>query len=168
LAGSATAAIVKEGISYVRRKAEVKINMADNAKDIADVHRIMESIVRETHFDRFLILVGEDSSGVLAAGKNLYVTAQYEKISSENEALKSIQNDIQRWKSDTPYYEMFSEMIAKGKVSIKTKSTTAIVLNIIEGNPTTVNILGSLVSLGVTETFANVTGLTLEVCVQGN
>lgn len=120
LAGSATAAIVKEGISYIRRKTEVKADIAENAKDIAEIHRIMESIVRETFFDRFLIFVGQDSAGVLAAGKNLYVTAQYEKINMENETLKPIQDDIQRWKSDTHYYDLFSEMLTKGKVAIKT------------------------------------------------
>lgn len=120
LAGSAVAKVVEEVVKYRRRKLETTVNMADNAKDIADVHRIMESIVRETYFDRFMVFVGQDSAGVLAAGKNLYITAQYEKISSENEALKPIQDDIQRWKADTQYYDVFSEMLTKGKVTVKT------------------------------------------------
>lgn len=54
------------------------------------------------------------------------------------------------------------------KVSIKSISSTAIVVNIIEGNSSTVNILGSLVLLGTSEQFAITTGLTLKVSVWGN
>ena len=54
------------------------------------------------------------------------------------------------------------------KVSVKSVSNTAIVVNIIEGNANTVNILGSLVLLGVSEQFVNTTGLTLNVIVYGN
>ena len=121
LAGSAVAKLVEEIVRYRRRKLESKIDMASNARDIADVHRIMESIVKDTYFDSFLINYAEDSAGVLAAGKNLYVTCQYEKISSENEALKPIQDEIQRWKADTQYYDVFSEMLTKGKVTINTE-----------------------------------------------
>lgn len=122
LAGSAVAKVVEEAYKYRRKKMESKVDMAENARDIADVHRIMESIVRETYFDRFLVFCGEDSAGVLAAGKNLYITAQYEKINLENESLTHIGEDIQRWKADTPYYDLFSEMLTKGSVTIKTES----------------------------------------------
>lgn len=122
LAGSAVAKGVDEVLRYYRRKNEIKVDMGQNARDIADVHRIMESVVRETYFDRFILFYAEDSAGVLAAGKNLYVTAQYEKINTENETLKPIIDDIQRWKADTPYYDIFSEMLTKGTVTIKTKS----------------------------------------------
>jgi len=122
LAGSAVAKVVEEVVKYRRRKLETKVDMAENARDIADVHRIMESIVRETFFDRFILFYAEDSAGVLAAGKNLYVTAQYEKLSPENERLKHIQDEIQRWKADTPYYDIFSEMLTKGFLTIKTES----------------------------------------------
>src|SRR6185503_3816813 len=53
------------------------------------------------------------------------------------------------------------------KVSIKSITTTALVINVIEGNPNTVNLLGSLVSLGVTESFA-ANGLLAYVMVCGN
>ena len=122
LAGSAVAKVVEEAYKYRRKKMESKVDMAENARDIADVHRIMESIVRETYFDRFMVFVGEDSAGVLAAGKNLYITAQYEKINLENESLTHICEDIQRWKADTPYYDLFSEMLTKGNVTIKTET----------------------------------------------
>ena len=122
LAGSAVAKGLDEVIRYYRRKNEVKVDMAANARDIADIHRIMESVVRETFFDRFIIFVGEDSAGVLAAGKNLYVTAQYEKINTEkDETLSYISDDIQRWKADTSYYDLYSEMLTKGKVTVKTE-----------------------------------------------
>lgn len=54
------------------------------------------------------------------------------------------------------------------KIAIKSESTSAIVVNIIEGNASTVNILGSLVLLGTSEQFVNVTGLTLKVILYGN
>lgn len=120
LAGSGTAVAIKETFSYLRRKAEAKIDMASNAKDIADIHRIMESVVDETDYNRVCVFLGEDSAGVLAAGKNLYITAQYEKINrSQDERLEYISDQIQRWKADTPYYDLYSEMLTKGKVSIK-------------------------------------------------
>lgn len=123
LAGSAVAKGLDEVIRYYRKKNEVKVDMGENARDIANVHRIMESVVKETLFDRFIILVGEDSAGVLAAGKNLYVTAQYEKINNDkDETLQTISEEIYRWKADTPYYDLFSEMLTKGSVTIKTES----------------------------------------------
>lgn len=54
------------------------------------------------------------------------------------------------------------------KIAIKSKSSSAIVVNIIEGNNNTVNILGSLVLLGTSEQFIDVTGLTLDVILYGN
>lgn len=120
LAGSATAAVVKEGISYVRRKTEKKVDMAENARDIAEIHRIMENIVEETSYNRVCLFMGEDSAGVLAAGKNLYITAQYEKINrNQDERLEYISDQIQRWKADSPYYDLYSEMLTKGMVSIQ-------------------------------------------------
>lgn len=53
-------------------------------------------------------------------------------------------------------------------VSIKTKSTSAIVVNITEGNTATVVILGINVLNGAPTIFANVSGLTLSVMVEGN
>ena len=120
LAGSAMGIVVKEGISYWKRKTETKIDLAQNTKDISNVHRIMENVVNTTFYNRFMVFVGEDSAGVLAAGKNLYVTAQYEKIYSEDGDIKPIIDTIQRWKADTPYYEMFSKMLADGSVRLKT------------------------------------------------
>lgn len=51
--------------------------------------------------------------------------------------------------------------------SIKTVSTTAIVLNIAEANPTLVTILGSGVPLGLPIQFANTSGLTVFVVITG-
>jgi hypothetical protein len=122
LAGSSFAAITQEAIRYYRRKTEARVDMAANTKDIADVHRIMETVVRETFFDRFILFYAEDSSGVLAAGKNLYVTAQYEKINNQaDETLQTISEDIVRWKADVHYYDLFSEMLTKGSLTVKTE-----------------------------------------------
>lgn len=123
LAGSAVAKVVEEVVKYRRRKLESTVNMADNARDIADIHRIMESVVEETSYNRFLLCLGEDSAGVLAAGKNLYITAQYEKINrSEDERLEHISDQIQRWKADINYYDLYSEMLTKSKVTVKTET----------------------------------------------
>lgn len=54
------------------------------------------------------------------------------------------------------------------KVSVKSVSTSAIVVNVIEGNANTINLLGSLVLLGTSEQFAVTTGLSLHVTVWGN
>ena len=121
LAGTATAKAFEEILRYYRRKNEVKVDMAQNARDIAEVHRVMETVVRETMFDRFIIFMGEDSAGVLAAGKNLYITAQYEKLDPDSK-LHPIIQDIQRWKADTPYYDIYSEMLTKGCCDILTEN----------------------------------------------
>ena len=120
LAGSAVAKVVEEVVKYRRRKLESTVNMADNARDIADIHRIMESVVEETSYNRFLLCLGEDSAGVLAAGKNLYITAQYEKINrSEDGRLEHISDQIHRWKADVNYYDLYSEILTKGMVQLK-------------------------------------------------
>ncbi len=120
LAGSAVAKIIDEIIRYRRRKFEAKIDMGQNAKDIGEVLKIMKYIVAGTMYDRVIIFMGEDSAGILAAGKNLYITAQYEEVDGTNERLHPIIDDIQRWKADPPYYDLYSEMLTKGKVVIKT------------------------------------------------
>lgn len=51
--------------------------------------------------------------------------------------------------------------------AIKSISTTAVVFNIVEGNSSIVSILGSGVLLGVSNQFANTSGLTLYVQVYG-
>jgi hypothetical protein len=113
--------VVKEGISYWKRKTETKVDLAQNTKDISDVHRIMEHVVNTTFYNRFMVFVGEDSAGVLAAGKNLYVTAQYEKIThDEGVEIRPIIDQIQRWKADANYYDMFSKMLSEGSVKVKT------------------------------------------------
>lgn len=122
LAGSAMGIVVKEGISYLKRKTETKVDLAQNTRDISNVHRIMENVVNTTFYNRFMVFVGEDSAGVLAAGKNLYVTAQYEKLAhEEGKEIKPIIDQIQRWKADTTYYDMFSKMLSEGVVKIKTE-----------------------------------------------
>lgn len=53
------------------------------------------------------------------------------------------------------------------QVAVKSVSTSALVVNIVEGNSTLTNILGVNVPLGLPLVFANVTGLTLQVMVEG-
>jgi hypothetical protein len=51
--------------------------------------------------------------------------------------------------------------------AVKSITTTAVVFNIVEGNSSLVSLLGSGVLLGVSNQFANTTGLTLYVQVYG-
>lgn len=119
LAGGSIVKIIDLAAKYYIKKKEVKIDVAQNIKDIEAIHNIMESVVRDTFFNRFIIFVGEDSAGILAAGKNLYITAQYEKI-AHDEGIQPIIELIQRWKADACYYGFFSKMISDGKVVLKT------------------------------------------------
>lgn len=61
-----------------------------------------------------------------------------------------------------------SAATAVPKISLKNFSNTQVVLNIIEGNSSLVTILGFNVLQGVSESFANVTGLTIYLLVEGN
>lgn len=120
LAGSSMTAVTQEVIRYYRRKSESKFNLADNLSDIAKIHNTMEKVVAETRFERFMIFKGEDSAGVLAAGKKLYISAQYEKLCKDNETLYSISELIQRWEADHHYYSLFSQMLSQQKVIVRT------------------------------------------------
>jgi hypothetical protein len=117
--GSAVATLVRETFNYIKKKKGNVVDLAENTKDIADIHRIMQNVVDTTFCNRFMVFVGEDSAGILAAGKNLFITAQYEKLAAE-ENVKPIIDEIQRWKADTPYYDIFSEMLSAGMVKLKT------------------------------------------------
>lgn len=52
--------------------------------------------------------------------------------------------------------------------SVKTISTTSLVINFTEGNGSLINILGSNVLLGPSTSFASTTGLLVSVRVDGN
>lgn len=111
LAGSGISAIVTEAIKQYRKKKEAKFSLADNVKEITLLHTAMEFVVDHTIFDRFMIFKGEDSAGVLAAGKKLYISAQYEKFYRHNERMQSISSLIQRWEADPEYYRMFASIL---------------------------------------------------------
>lgn len=53
------------------------------------------------------------------------------------------------------------------KVSLRSKTTSELVLNIIEGNDSTISLLGSIVALGATEVFADTTDLQIAITVEG-
>lgn len=72
LAGSAVAKVVEEVVKYRRRKLESTVNMADNARDIADIHRIMESVVEETSYNRFLLCLGKIVQGISCGKEFVY------------------------------------------------------------------------------------------------
>ncbi len=121
LAGNVAATVVQEVLAYRKRKNEAKFNLSENVLDIAKIHTSMEEIVNTTRYERFMIFKGEDSAGVLAAGKKLFVSAQYEKLCKDNERLSSISHLIQRWEADHHYYRLFSGMLSNGTVIIKTE-----------------------------------------------
>lgn len=119
LAGGTVTALVQGGFRYLAKRKENKVDLAQNTADIRQIHKIMQDIIDETLMNRFLVFVGEDSAGILAAGKNLFVSCQYEKINKE-EGLEPILDDIQRWKADESYYDIFSDMLRHGQAVIKT------------------------------------------------
>ena len=121
LAGSSVTAITQEAIRYYRKKSEAKFNLSENVADIAQIYTSMEAIVNTTRYERFMIFKGEDSAGILAAGKKLFVSAQYEKLCKDNESLSSIQHLIQRWEADHHYYKLFSDMLSNGVTTVKTE-----------------------------------------------
>lgn len=120
LAGSSVTAITQEVIRYYRKKSEAKFSLAENTADIAKIHYCMEEVVNTTKYERFMVFKGEDSAGVLAAGKKLFVTAMYEKLCRDNETISSVSHLVQRWEADTHYYQLFSQMLSNGKVIIRT------------------------------------------------
>jgi len=119
-AGSAAGILVRELISYWRKKNEMKVDLSNNAADIYRLIQCMENIVDSTVFDRIIILKGEDSAGILAAGKKLFISAQYEKMYRLNETLQPTAQLIQRWESDLEYYKIYSDMLKNGVVQILT------------------------------------------------
>lgn len=120
LGGGLTTLLVSKYIDYRRRRKEAKVDMAQNSRDIAEVYRIMRHVTKASFFDRVMVFVGEDSAGILAVGKNLYITCQYEEIDGES-TVQEIREDIQRWRADAPYYDIYSEMLMKGVSIVKTE-----------------------------------------------
>lgn len=121
LAGNAVATVVQEVIAYRKRKKEATFNLTENVADIAQIYTSMEEITNTTRYKQFMILKGEDSAGILAAGKKLYITAQYEKLCKTNESLSPIQHLIQRWEADHHYYRLFSDMLSNGVTIVRTE-----------------------------------------------
>lgn len=121
LAGSSVTAVTQEVIRYYRKKSEAKFNLAENTAEIAKIHSCMEEIANTTRYERVMVFKGEDSAGVLAAGKKLYISAMYEKLRKDNDKLNSVQHLIHRWEADTHYYQLFSQMLSNGRVILKTE-----------------------------------------------
>lgn len=119
LGGGLTTLLVTKWFEYRKRKRDSKIDMAQSAKDIAEVYRIMRHVTKVSMYDRMLVVVGEDSAGVLSVGKNLYVSCQYEVIDTES-SIQEVREDIQRWRADADYYDIYSDMLSSGCAVIKT------------------------------------------------
>jgi hypothetical protein len=122
LAGSAAGVAIREVVSYWRKKNEMKVDLSSNVSEIYHLIKCMEEIVDNTTFDRMMILKGEDSAGILAAGKKLYVSAQYEKMYRLHETMQPTAQLIQRWEADHEYYKIFSDMLTNGVVKVLTSN----------------------------------------------
>jgi hypothetical protein len=120
LGGSAAALIIGRILDWWGKQRTEKVDLVQNTKDITEVYRIMKHVTKDSFYDRFMVFKGEDSAGVLVPGKNLYVSCQYEEVAQES-VIRPIIDEIQRWRSDQYYYEMFSEMLLKGSVTIRTE-----------------------------------------------
>jgi len=121
LGGTTIGYIVKEAISYWKKKNELKVNVAQTTRDIVEIFNIMKHCVSETHFNRFMIFVAEDSAGLIAVGKSIYATALYEWLNPEIEDTKSVISEVQRWRADAEYYEMFCQMLTNGSAELVTR-----------------------------------------------
>lgn len=121
LAGSTALFLVTKFFEWVKHLRNSRVDLAQNMRDIQEIHMVMESLVKETSFERISIFYAEDSAGVIAPGKIMYITAIYEKTHQTDDGqIRSIIKQIQRWESDTHYYGMISDVISRGHVELLT------------------------------------------------
>lgn len=115
LAGTAFGELTRAGIRYFQSKTENKLDIAASVRDIAQCHHIMQEVIRQTLFDRFIIFEAEDSAGKIVAGKRVLVTSIYEEYDPESNIPRV---EIDRWQSDGYYYDVFADMLTKGTKTI--------------------------------------------------
>lgn len=123
LAGGVGTILMQELVKFIKSKRSNRNILAETSRDINEIYNIMKHVVRNTCFERIVIYRGEDSAGVLAAGKNLYITAMYEELDNSKDeiAIDSMLDMIIRWKADSEYYKLFSEMLSNGNITLITK-----------------------------------------------
>ena len=115
--GSAAGAIVTEVGRYLREKSKRKVDISQNARDMAEItNSLFPLILEETLANRVVIYRATNSAGVIAPGKTLKVTAIYEDSREVNRLLE----DIQDWKADSHYYQLFSNILTEGCTKIVT------------------------------------------------
>lgn len=127
LSGATALYLTKELVKWYKTFRGKNADLAQNMKDIQEIHDIMEHVIRHTLYDRFVIFMAEDSAGMLTVGKKLFISAQYEKIvepkDDEYDTTRfSLLDVIQRWRADEYYYKIFSEMVSNGSVSLCTEN----------------------------------------------
>lgn len=115
LAGTAFGELTRAGIKYFQSKTENKLDIAASVRDIAQCHHIMQEVIRQTLFDRFIIFEAEDSAGKIVAGKRIFVTSIYEEYDPESNIPRV---EIDRWQSDGFYYDVFADMLTNGSKTI--------------------------------------------------
>lgn len=123
LAGSTTLFLVTKLFKWIEGWRNSKVDLAQNMRDIQEIHMVMEELVKETSYERITIFYAEDSAGIIAPGKIMYITAIYEKThQNDDNQIRSIIKSIQRWESDTPYYGMISDVISRGHIELITEN----------------------------------------------
>lgn len=122
LAGGIGTVLTQELVKFIKSKRNNRNILAETSRDINEIYNIMKHVVKNTCFEMVVIFRGEDSAGVLAAGKNLYITAMYEELSNDKDEqpIDSMLDMIIHWKADHEYYKLFSEMLSNGNVTIIT------------------------------------------------
>lgn len=113
LGGGATGALITQLGTIYREWRKGKVDMVKNAQDMAEIHNtLFPMLLEKTSCNRVMIFRATNTAGVIAPGKILKISAVYE----DTRDMSRIIDDIQDWRADAPYYQMFSELVTNGAV----------------------------------------------------
>lgn len=117
LGSSAVGALVTQAGLYLRARWKNKTDITKNAQDMAEIHNyLFPFLLDNTECNWIVIFRGTNSAGKIAPGKILKVSGVYE----DTRSVPRIIDDIQDWRADAHYYQLFSEMMTNGFVKIRT------------------------------------------------
>ncbi len=113
LGGSATGALITQIGNVIQEWRKNRVNMVQNAQDMAEIHNtLFPMLLEKTHCNRVMIFRATNTAGVIAPGKILKISVVYE----DTRDMSRIIDDIQEWRADAAYYQIFSELVTNGVV----------------------------------------------------
>lgn len=102
---------------YLKRKdkedSKKDIPIIDTIGKISNIYQIMDDTIRNTKFNRFLVLKSENGGGIPKLGNHLYASVILERTDSP---LESVIERYQRLKVDGEYSKMLVDIYSKGKI----------------------------------------------------